>query len=1139
MKIKKSLIIILILLSTVPLLLSYFFIYSEGKSLIHSNVISKLNDIATVQHKRINQLIISKQESVNLIASRTQLRRLTKQYQQTNSTKTVNNIVKILDDAKNSASDIKNLSIFSIQEKLIASTNLAEQMKQQQVFHNASKEQQHSLNIQIFRDKNNQLVIDFIKHLYIKGQHIGYISVEFSNDELINIISDYTGLGKTGEMVLAGRNNEGNTQFITPTRHNKDSAFNITIPKNKLDIPITYAMKGESIILQDYVDYRSVPVLAISHHIPEVDWGMIVKIDLQEAFEQLDYLQTLIAALIITMMVLVIVVSLFVGKKLSEPLLALEQVVLGIMKGDTSLRAKPSRLIEINRLGNSINTMVSAQLGAEVILHDAIKKLTDINEQINSEAERFNRWKESNFIGILHSDANGNIIEANSTLLNMIGYDEVDLLHGKIDWQKLTPKEFLPLDMAAIDEAEEKGYWTPFEKEYLHKDGHRVPILIGGSMFKYDTKEFIVFIIDLTQRNQQLDTLGKYKRIFESSNDLIAYVDHNYQFKMVNYAYAKYHGLAKEQIENHSLGEVIGEDFFRQKVKPSIDQALSGSTIKFTENFDFKEAGKRLLNVTYTPYKNDKNNVVGFIFRGEDITELEEQRLLTQLTKVEQKEIINSMLEGVLTTDSDGTISTFNPEAENIFGYSKSEVIGKNVSLLIPAKHAIEHDNYLLNFAKGKNSNMIGNRQGRNVKALHKDNSEFPLRISIAQLPKNKFNEVNFIANFQDLTESEHQKELVNRSLRMESLSTVTGGIAHDFNNILGIITGYCSLLLAKPSSDKDKQYLSAIEAASNRGAELTKSLLKFNKNQSTAISMLSINDVILANKEMIETLLTSQISLKLILAKTISLTCIDKNLFEDLLVNMAINAMHAMPNGGKLKIKTEDVILSKDDKFDMPFQAGPYIKVSIEDDGCGMSKKVSSQIFEPFYTTKGNIGNGLGLSQCYGFVQSSKGVITVDSSINKGSVFSIYLPTSVETQQAKQLPSIKEASNKLFDTTKLTILLVDDEKQILELNDEVLSDYGFTVFSFDNAKDALALLNDKGKKIDIIVTDVVMPQMGGVEFIHKAKALTPTIKHLFVSGYLDKKSIIKDQEVAPLLSKPYTRLELISAIHEQCSDND
>jgi len=1114
-------------MSISPIILSYYFISAESKILLHDNSISKLNDIAILQHKRIRQLLTSKNESVKLIASRTQLRLLVERIQRIDSKELKSQLLKILADAKNSVSNIKKLSIISLERNIIVTTDIEITPQHQDTFIYSKKTTDDFFNIQIFRGDEGSLVIGFLENLYIEGKLIGYISVEFSSQELLNIISDYTGLGHTGEVVLAGKDTEGNTIFLTPTRHDEKSAFNIIIPKGKVDIPIIYSMKGESAILKDYVDYRSVPVLAISHHIPEVSWGMIVKIDSREAFESLDYLLSFMLQLTILLISIAIGISIFLSKKLSEPIQALRQVVLGINRGEINLRASKTKLFEINELGKSFNNMFSSQLNAEVALHDAIKQLTTINGQLQSEAERFKRWKESNFIGIIHSDAEGNILDANSALLDMLGYSEVNLSKGDVDWKNLTPKEFLHLDMSAIEEAEEKGYWTPFEKEYFHKDGHRVPILIGGSLFKYDSKEFIVFIIDLTDRNKQLAALEKYKRIIEDSSDLIAFVDNNYRFKMVNPTYCKYHGVPKHEIENHHVIDVLGQEFFLEKIKPLIDRSLLGEITKESETVRFSALGERLLNTTYTPYKNDEGNIVGLIFRGEDITELEKHRQLLESTKVEQLQIINSMLEGVLTTDNSGVILTFNPEAENIFGYKVNEIVGKNVSLLIPHNHAVNHDNYLIGFLKGNKSAMVGNRQGRHVLALHKLQHEFPLRVSIAELPSNLQSKARFIANFQDLTEAEHQNEIINRSLRMESLGNVIGGISHDFNNILGIITGYCSLLLEAPTTALDNRYLSVIAAASERGAKLTEKLLSFTKNQSSDISLLSLNEVILSNKDVIERLLTSQISLKLVLEPKLLLTCVEKGLLEDLLLNISINAMHAMPNGGKLHIETANAVLGDGDKFDLPFQAGQYVKLTIEDNGCGMSKEVCSQIFEPFYTTKGSVGNGLGLSQCYGFVKSSNGVINVDSIVNQGSIFSIYFPVSQENKQTEKLPTVIE--QKKFDAKNYTLLIVDDENEIRSLNSELLSNAGFTIFSFDNAAEALVLLRDQ--HIDMIVTDVVMPEMGGGEFIEKAKALVPAIKYLYVSGYLDEKDIIEAQKITPLLKKPYRGSELVSVI--------
>ncbi|WP_198555680.1 PAS domain S-box protein [Colwellia sp. 75C3] len=1116
-------------MSILPVLFSYFFISAESKKLLHDNSIAKLNDVATLQHKRIRQLLSSKKESVNLISNSTQLKVLVRQVQKIDSKISINTILNILVDAKNSSSNIEDLSIISLEQNLIVSTEREINSHHRHTFNYSKQSTENLFNIQIFKGDDDRLIVGFLERLYINDKHIGYISVEFSSQELINIISDYTGLGRTGEVVLAGRNIEGNTMFLTPTRHNENSAFNIIIPKDKLDIPITFAMQGESSILKDYVDYRAVPVLAISRHIPEMSWGMIVKIDNNEVFEQLVHLQSFILQLGLLVITFAIVISIYLSRKISEPILALQRVVLGINEGNIKLRAQSSKLTEVNKLGDSFNEMFSSQLLAEVTLHDAIKQLTDTNGQLHAEAERFQRWKESNFIGILHSDAEGNILDANSALLNMLGYSEVELHNGDIDWQHLTPKEFLHLDMEAIEEAKEKGYWTPFEKEYLHRDGRRVPILIGGSLFKYDSQEFIVFIIDLTDRNKQLDVLEKYRRIIDDSTDLIAFIDTNYKYQMVNPTYCKYHGISKKEIKNHYISDILGEDIFIEKIKPLTERVLLGEIIKDTETINFKALGKKLLNVTYTPYKNDVGNIVGFIFRGEDITELEEHRQLIESTKVEQLQIINSMLEGVLTTDNTGVVLTFNPEAENIFGYKANEIVGKNVSLLIPHHHAVQHDSYLIGFLKGNESAMVGNRQGRDVLALHKQHHEFPIRVSIAELPSNQQSKARFIANFQDLTEVERQNEIINRSLRMESLGKVIGGISHDFNNILGIITGYCSLLLDAPTTELDNRYLSVISAASERGAKLTEKLLAFNKNQSADISLLSLNEVILMNKDMIVTLLTSQISLQLELDPKLRLTCADKGLLEDLLLNMSINAMHAMPSGGKLKIKTENVILSNDDKFDMSFQAGPHVKLTIEDNGCGMGKEVSSQIFEPFYTTKGNVGHGLGLSQCYGFVKSCNGVINVDSVINKGTVFSIYLPVTVEKKITKKSPATISDGNIKFDARNYTLLIVDDENEIRSLNSEILNNAGFKVFSFDNATQALALLSDE--HIDMIVTDVVMPKMGGLEFIEKAKELVPSIKYLFVSGYLDEKDSTQAEKIKPLLNKPYRGSELISVI--------
>jgi len=1129
MKINKLLTLILILISNVPLIFAFIVFFTQEKESIHNNVIEKLNSIATIQHNRIRQLILSKNESVNLITSRTQLRLSLVNFNENNNQIHKNKIINIINDTKNAVKNISSISVFSAEKKMVFSTihNFTEITP----FSSIGSSKLNKVNIKVVRGTNNSLTIQFFEGLYINSQLIGYISINFSANELLEILNNYEGLGMSGEMVLARKNNIGNAEFLAPTRHDKAANLNIVIPKESTKIPIIHAINGKSGILKDYRDYRDIAVLAISRHIPETDWGMIVKIDHAEAFKDINSLQWQLIQLIALFSVITTIISFFISKKISEPICKLEFFVDSINAGSSDLKVPTSKLHEINQIGISFSSMVTSLLKAETIMHDSLSELTKLYTDLSAETERFNRWKESNFIGIIHSNEDGVILAANQAVLNMIGYSKEEFESLEVDWKNLTPPEFSHLDLAAIKEAKEKGFWTPFEKEYIHKDGHRVPILIGGSIFKFDSNEFIVFIVDLTDRNEQIYKLSNYKNIIETASDLYAFIDVDYIFKTVNHAYLSAHNLINTQVLNHNIPEVFGNNLFRNKIKHSVDQALSGRTIKLKEIYNVNKVDKLYINSTYTPYKDEKNKIIGIIYRGEDITQLETQRQLVALHVAEQEQIVSSMLEGIITTDHAGIILSFNPEAESIFGYVQAEVLGKNISLLMPDPIAQKHDKHLSDYEISGKSNFIGNRLGRDVTARHKDMHTFPLRISVALLPHNADEHVHFIANCQDLTESEHQKEILNRSLKMESLGKVAGGIAHDFNNILGITVGYSELLIENIADEKDNiRYLNTILNACERGNKLTKSLLAFSKSKSTSSKPTCINTIILNNKHMLQTLLTNKITLNLNLDKSIALTFIDECLFEDMQLNLAINAMQAMEDSGSITIETCNVTIEGPESKRLNLLNGNYVRLSIKDTGAGISPKLISKIFDPFFTTKNDIGNGLGLSQCYGFVKSSNGAIDVTSQINLGTTFFIYFPEFVPQEQTEKHSLITPTQSSLINANlNYSILIVDDDKDILKLNAEFLSSKGVKVFCHSDPIKALETL--KINQINFIVTDVIMPKMGGVEFIKKAKQIVPDIKYLYVSGFVNVKNSDEANEIKPILYKPYKKSELIEAI--------
>ena len=1129
MKINKLLTLILILISNIPLIFAFFLFYTQEKESIHNNVIENLNSIASIQHNRIRQLILSKKESVNLITSRTQLRISLLNFQNESNLIDKNKIIKIINDVKNSINSIEYLMIYSNKKDVLFST-LENSPLAPALIHIPNSDP-NKVNMKIYRDSNNELKIRFVEPLYLKHELIGYISINFVSDELVKIINDFNGLGYSGEIVLASKNDYGNAQFITPTRHDKSSDLNIVIPKENMKTPITHAINGKSIILKDFKDYRQIPVLAISRHIPETGWGMIVKIDQDEAYEHINNLRWQLAQLILIFSALTIVVSFLISKKISEPICKLQIISESIKDGQTNFTAPSSKLFEINQLAISFNSMVSSLLSAESAMQDSLLEVTQLYTDLSAEAERFNRWKESNFIGIIHSNESGRILAANQAILNMIGYSKEEFESQQVDWKNLTPTEFLHLDTAAIAEAKEKGFWTPFEKEYIHKDGHRVPILIGGSIFKYDSNEFIVFVVDLTDRNDQICKLSNYKNIIETASDMYAFIDVDYVFKAVNPAFLNTHNLSQVNVVNKTIPQVLGQHAFREQIKQAVDKALSGQIIKLKELYNLRN--NQILNIksTYTPYKDQKGKTIGIVYRGENITQLENQKHLVAHHIAEQEQIVSSMLEGIITTDHKGNILSFNPEAESIFGYRQIEVVGKNISILMPENVAQDHGKHMFDYDLTGKSNFIGNRLGRDVTAKHKDMHTFPLRIAIALLPHEKNAYPHYIANCQDLTESEHQNEILNRSLKMESLGKVAGGIAHDFNNILGIALGYSELLMENVTNEKENvRYLNTIINACERGNKLTKSLLAFSKNKSTTTKPLCINAIILKNNHMLQTLLTNKITLNLNLDESLALTSIDECLFEDMQLNLAINAMQAMENGGVITIETFNVVIDEQDSKRLNILKGKYVKYSLKDTGTGISPKLISKIFDPFFTTKGDIGNGLGLSQCYGFVRSNSGAIDVVSKINAGTTFNIFFPefnlSNASNKTDRDTPhKPKEIKEKL----NYSILIVDDDKDILNLNAEFLSSKGIKVFCESDPVHALETL--KIHQIDFIVTDVIMPKMGGVEFISKAKQITPNIKYLYVSGFINVKNSDEADKIKPILYKPYKKSELIEAV--------
>ncbi|MFT5519600.1 MAG: ABC-type amino acid transport substrate-binding protein [Enterobacterales bacterium] len=369
----------------------------------------------------------------------------------------------------------------------------------------------------------------------------------------------------------------------------------------------------------------------------------------------------------------------------------------------------------------------------------------------------------------------------------------------------------------------------------------------------------------------------------------------------------------------------------------------------------------------------------------------------------------------------------------------------------------------------------------------------------------------------------------LHQSQKMEALGKLTGGIAHDFNNMLGIIIGYSSLLKKQSLAPETlSKYTQEIHYAATRGANLTKKLLSFTQTHSPNASQVDINQLLIEQRDMLQKTLTVRIKLEFNLNDNIGPIWVDKNDIEDTILNISINAMHAMIDkniDAKLSISTSNRSLSSDEATALNIEVGDYVLLSIADNGLGMDSELKQKIFEPFYTTKGERGSGLGLSQVFGFTQRSNSTIKVSSELGKGSEFTLYFPRLTNLTTKQQIKKVTKPEINISGDE--TILVVDDEEALQTLASELLKAQGYQVFCASSGAEALQILSEK--KIDLVFSDVLMPQMNGYQLAYQIHKKYPTVKIQLVSGFSDECHLsVTDQNLyQKILNKPYNLTEL------------
>ncbi len=718
-------------------------------------------------------------------------------------------------------------------------------------------------------------------------------------------------------------------------------------------------------------------------------------------------------------------------------------------------------------------------------------------------------------------------IRFNDTLLRLIGYSRDELLSGRVPWPSLTAPEWSDVDARAIEQLRATGVAGLREKEFTRKDGTRVPVLAGSAMLGGKTNECMSFVLDLTERKEaergRREAERRSQRMVESATVGIWTVGADGRTTFMNARMA--------DILGRDLGEAVNmptTEFFFAEDRPAMAERLAkrrdGLAGPFEQRVRRPDGAMGVLSIDSTPLYDAQGRYEGVLAIATDITERHQAEEAMRASETRYRLMFDkSPLPKWLYDAETLRFVDVNEAAVREYGYSRDEFLTMTLDEIHPPEDVPV-------LREAERSADVTSKSG--VWRLRKKSGE----IIQAEITKHTFSfgdRACRLAVGRDVTERLRLEEQLRQSQKMEAVGRLAGGVAHDFNNVLSVILSYASLLLddVRPGEPM-RDDLEEIRKAGERAADLTRQLLMFSRQQVLEPKVLDLNDVLASMDKMFQRILGADIDLVSLPSLPLGRVRIDPSSIEQVVMNLVVNARDAMPTGGKLTMETDNVVLDAAyARAHLGVKPGPHVMLAVSDTGTGMNKETLARIFEPFFTTKDSgKGTGLGLSTVFGIVQQSGGSIWVHSEVGKGTTFNIYLP-----RIDAELDSTHSIVPPITLRGSETILLVEDDDQVRAVAGGILRRNGYNVIEARNAGEALLHAEKRPTTIDLLLSDVVMPQMSGPELARRLTASRPEMKVLCMSGYTDD-SIVRHGVIEARLAylqKPITPESLTTRVRE------
>ncbi len=739
-------------------------------------------------------------------------------------------------------------------------------------------------------------------------------------------------------------------------------------------------------------------------------------------------------------------------------------------------------------------------------------------------------------IGMALLGLDGRWLRVNPALCTIVGYSEQELL--ATDFQTVTHPEDLDADLSHVRQMlsqEIRSY--QMEKRYLHKAGQVVWVSLSVSLVRgSDNKGLFFFsqIQHITERKRAEEALRESEKrvraILDNSPNLIFLKDVKGRYLIVNREFERALSVSQEQIKGRTDDELFPPTQAAAFRANDLEVTNSGVAMEF-EEIALQEDGPHTSIVQKFPLFDAGAKIYAIGGIVTDITGRKRVEEALRRSEVRYRELLENTTYGVYHAARDGRFVDVNPALVSMLGYSSKEEL-MAVNLTTGVYHSPEDRAQLIEVSR-----ETGRIRGAEIEWKRKDGKPIAVRINGRLLYDESGEFVGTEGIIENLTEWRELEKQFRQAQKMEAVGRLAGGIAHDFNNLLTVIKGNGDILsgLVEQGGVQGRSVKQLCRAA-DRAASLTRQLLAFSRMQVLQPKVLDLNAVVDDIGKMLPRLISEDIELVFVPGETLGLVKADPGQVEQVILNLAVNARDAMPNGGKLVIETRNFAM--DDEYSRrhpPASPGEYVMLAVSDTGHGMDPETQIHIFEPFFTTKEQgKGTGLGLATVYGIVKQSGGFIWVYSEPGLGTAFKIYLPRVDEPVESAE--PTKNADEAVHGTE--TILFAEDEDDLRELVGQFLRKNGYTVLEAKNGIEALQVAEHHDGQIHLLMTDVVMPKMGGWKLAERLITLRPALRVVYLSGYSEYSAAPDNSSKwrASFVQKPFAMDALARKIHEVLS---